>query len=101
MILQPPADPQLSANEMFSFTGDILWFAGQRMFGLAESRVIRGCSLSTIVTANSHAARWPAASVAVQEIVVVPRGKADPDGGWQTTEAPGEAATLYWRMAEH
>ena len=42
-----------------------------------------GICLSSIVTVKAHDALLPAASVAVQFTVFVPRGKADPDGGTQ------------------
>ena len=42
------------------------------------------------MTVNEHEAVLPEASVAVQVTVVVPTGKADPEGGTQTTVTPGQ-----------
>jgi hypothetical protein len=55
-------------------------FAGQ---------LICGFSLSLTMTMKEHVAVRPAPSVTVQLTVVVPLGKADPDGGLQTTAPAG------------
>jgi predicted nucleotidyltransferase len=46
--------------------------------------------VSLTVTVNEQEAELPAASVAVQETVVVPFGNVEPEAGEQTTEPPGQ-----------
>jgi hypothetical protein len=50
-----------------------------------DGHVIDGAWVSLTVTVNEHMAVLPLASVAVQETVVVPIGKNEPDAGEQTT----------------
>jgi hypothetical protein len=63
-----------------------------------------GGSMSRTVTANKQEDVLPAASVAVQLTVVVPKGKAVPLAGWQDTATLGqlsEAATSKLTVAVH
>src|SRR5436190_17404511 len=53
-----------------------------------------GAWLSFTVTENEHAAMFPLASVAVHVTGFVPRGKRVPDGGAQTTAAPGQLSVI-------
>lgn len=57
---------------------------------MSGGQAIVKAALAVTVTAKLHVETLPAASVAVQVTVVVPTGKAEPDGGWQTTLTPGQ-----------
>ena len=66
---------------------------------------IVGFSQSLTVTLNEQFETLPAASVALQLTVVVPTGKAEPEGGVQTTLTgvlqPSTPVTLKLTIAEH
>jgi hypothetical protein len=67
-------------------------------------QAIAGACISTTVTVNEHEAVLPLESVAVELTVVVPFGKAEPDGGLLTTVTPGQlsvAVTVKFTTAEH
>jgi hypothetical protein len=70
---------------------------------LAGQAIVGAC-ISTTVTVNEHVAVLPLESVAVELTVVMPFGKAEPDGGLLTTMTPGqlsEAVTVKFATAEH
>jgi hypothetical protein len=76
-------------------TKTILWSAGQRTLGDA----VIG---TNTVTVKLHAALLPDASVATLDTVVVPIGKAEPEGGLLTTftpEALSDAPTTKFTIA--
>jgi hypothetical protein len=67
-------------------------------------QVIEGASVSVTVMVNMQEAVLPEASVAVAVTVVVPSGKALPEGGIATTVTPGQlsvAPTLKLTTAAH
>ena len=60
--------------------------------------------LSLTVTVNVQVDLLPAASVAVEVTVVMPIGKAEPEGGLETTVTPGQlsvAVTVKFTTAVH
>ena len=52
--------------------------------------VMVGACVSLTVTVREHIAVFPAGSVAVDETVVVPFGKKEPDAGDEFTVTPGQ-----------
>jgi len=72
-VTTTPVDPGLAAAAVM--------LAGQ---------VIVGAWVSTTVTVNMHELWLPDVSVAVAVTVVVPFGKALPEGGLLTTTTPGQ-----------
>lgn len=71
--MQTGVPPQLSEAETVTVTGTILWFGGQRMFGLAVTAPIVGGWLSTTVTVAAHELEAPLSSVTVRVTLVVPK----------------------------
>jgi hypothetical protein len=57
---------------------------------MLAGQVMVGFSVSLMVTVNMQLAVKFTASVAVQDTVVVPLGKLEPDGGVQTKLSPGQ-----------
>ena|ERR1051325_2314053 len=64
----------LKVTTALQLAGSVCW----EIFGGSERT---GICLSSMVTVKEQEALFPAASVAVQFTVLVPRGKADPEGG--------------------
>ena len=89
-ILQTGAASQLSDTGATMVTGTILWFGGQRTLGRAVTVPIVGGVVSCTVALNEQLLLAP---LALQVTVVVPLGKAEPDGGVQLALTPGAVAT--------
>src|SRR3954449_12041948 len=74
---------------------------------MSGDSVSEGGVVSTTVIVNVPVVEAPCASVAVQETVVVPRGKSEPDAGVQANEViapispgePGSAPASYFTSA--
>src|SRR4051794_7107064 len=72
---------------------------------MSSGSVKTGGVVSTTVIVNVPVVEAPCVSVAVQETVVVPRGKSEPDAGVQTNEVivssgdPGSALASYFTSA--
>src|SRR5204863_7694167 len=91
-IIRGVTTPQLSLAFALTVTGTIAWSGGQSTLGLALTPVTTGASVALTVTGKLQLDSLPAASVAVQETVVVPRGKTEPDGGLQMAMSPEQSS---------
>jgi hypothetical protein len=106
--VEPEAGTEATVAEQLSVAVELKFTTAPHEFAsvftiIFEGQVITGAWLSTTVTVNEHEVELPAASVAVEVTVVVPRLKVEPEAGTEVTVAEqlSVAVTLKFTTASH